>query len=105
MNFFLLKRTPLFYLVATAFLVLIGTVRSGAQVHLAIQPGVALSWPTITNNIYQPQWSPSFGGSWNVLGGPVPGDGTTKSLYDPVPSGTRQYQVFEMIPGSAPSSA
>jgi CxxC motif-containing protein (DUF1111 family) len=100
-----LKKIFPFHLAAAALLVIIGTVASSAQVQLNIQSGVALSWPTTSNDTYQPQWSPNSGGSWNALGGPVPGDGTIKSLYDPVPSGTHQYQVLEMVPGSAPSPA
>jgi len=97
-----LKKIFLFH---PAVVVFIGTIVSSAQVHLNIQPGVMLSWPTATNDTYQPQWSPNFGGSWNVLGGSVSGDGTTKSLYDPVPGGTRNYQVLEIVPDVAASSA
>ena len=62
---------------------------------LNIQSGVQLSWPTMTNNTYHPQWSPNPAGAWADLGGALNGDGTTKSLYDPVASGLRRYQVLE----------
>ncbi len=100
-----MKKTFPSCLAAITLLVIVGTVVSHAQVQLAIQPGVALSWPTATNDTYQPQWSPSFGGPWNLLGGTVSGNGATNSLYDPVPGGTRNYQVLEMVPGSTPSPA
>jgi CxxC motif-containing protein (DUF1111 family) len=100
-----MKRVPLSILSTTiALFVIIGTIASSAQVQLNIQPGVALSWLTSTNETYQPQWSPGSGGSWKALGGSLPGDGTTNSLYDPVPSGVRSYQVLEMVPGSAPAA-
>ncbi|HSY10342.1 MAG TPA: hypothetical protein VK840_05450, partial [Candidatus Dormibacteraeota bacterium] len=76
---------------AAAFFVINDTSVNGDQVQLNIQSGVVLSWPTTNNDIYQPQWSPGSGGSWNALGGSLPGDGTTNSLYDPVPSGVRSY--------------
>ena len=100
-----MKQSFLIHFSAATILVLIGTLVSSAQVHLNIQPGVTLNWPTTTNDTYQPQWSPNSGGQWNTLGGSVPGDGTTKSLYDPVPGGTRNYQVLEIVPGVAASSA
>src|SRR5205085_433470 len=37
-------------------------------------------------------------------GGPVAGDGTTNSFYDPATNGARNYQVLEMVPGVPPSS-
>lgn len=85
-------------------IVFISIIVSSAQVHLNIQPGVTLNWPTTTNDTYQPQWSPNSGGQWSTLGGSVSGDGTAKSLYDPVPGGTRNYQVLEIVPGVAASS-
>jgi hypothetical protein len=100
-----MKRALRFHSTTAAFLIIIGTITSSAQVQISIQTGVQLSWPTITNDTYQPQWSPSLGGSWNVLGGSVPGNGATNALYDPVPGGTRNYQVLEMVPGVASSSA
>jgi len=89
----------------TALLFFLGTLAAHAQVQLSLQTGVVLSWPTSTNDTYQPQWSPVSGASWNALGGALPGWGGTNSLYDPVSMGTRGYQVLEMVPGSAPVSA
>jgi CxxC motif-containing protein (DUF1111 family) len=68
---------------------------------LNVQPGVQVGWPTITNNTYRVQWSPNPGGAWTDLPGPLPGDGTTNLLFDPVPLGVRRYQVLEIVPGSA----
>ncbi|HSU56419.1 MAG TPA: di-heme oxidoredictase family protein, partial [Candidatus Dormibacteraeota bacterium] len=59
-----------------------------------------MAWPTTTNNIYRVQSAPSLGGPWTDLAGPVPGDGTTNLLFDPLPSGSRYYQVLEIVPGS-----
>ena len=93
------------YATATALVVFIGTLAGGAPVQINIQPGVRLSWPTSTNDIYQPQWSAGSGNGWNALGGGLPGNGQTNSLYDPVLVGARNYQVLEMVPGSVPASA
>jgi CxxC motif-containing protein (DUF1111 family) len=84
---------------------IIGAGSVGAQPLLTIQTGVQVAWPTRSNDTYQAQWSPSSGGDWNGLGSLVSGTGTTNSLYDPIPSGSRNYQVLEMMPGSAPVSA
>ena len=76
-----------------------------AQVQLNIQSGVQLSWPTTTNNTYHLQWSSNPVTTWTDLVAAAVGDGTTNTLYDPFPSGTRSYQVLEIIPGTPPSSA
>jgi len=67
---------------------------------LTFQAGVQIGWATATNNTYWVQWSPKAGGAWTDLAGPLPGDGTTNLLYDPVPSGVRRYQVLEIVPGA-----
>ncbi len=92
---------------AAALLVVIGTVAANAQapVKLSLQTGVMLSWPTSTNDTYQPQWSPNSGVTWNTLGSVLPGGGTTNALYDPVPGGARSYQVLQMVPGTPPTPA
>lgn len=78
---------------------------SVAQPVLDLKPGVELSWPTATNNTYQPRWATSASGPWSPIGSVVTGDGLTHSLYDPVPIGARSYQVVEVVPGIAPSSS
>ena len=80
------------------------TNSGGAQAHLDIQSGVQLSWPTTTNNTYLPQSSSNSGDPWTNLGAALPGDGTTNSLYDPLPSDARGYRVLEIVPGAAPAS-
>ncbi|HZM04491.1 MAG TPA: di-heme oxidoredictase family protein, partial [Candidatus Saccharimonadales bacterium] len=90
--------------VACAFLVIVDASISTAQVQLNLQLGVEISWPTTNNYTYQPEWSSDPVSTWTDLGELMPGDGTTNSLYDPVPSGARSYQVLEMIPGAAPLS-
>jgi len=97
-----MKRTIPACLVATALLVTLGPSVRGNQALLSIQSGVQLNWLTATNKTYQPQWSPNPGGPWTALGGPVPGNGLTNTLYDPFANGTRSYQVLEIIPASAP---
>jgi len=70
-----------------------------AQVHLTVQPGVQLSWLTNTKDTYHLQWSPNPIGAWTDLVA-VTGNGTTNTVYDPVPSGTRLYQVLDIVPGT-----
>ena len=86
---------------AAALILICGATARGAQPVLNIESGVELSWPTATGNTYQPQWAPNPGGPWTALGGPVPGDGTTKSFYDAGASGTRVYRILETVPGSS----
>jgi CxxC motif-containing protein (DUF1111 family) len=78
---------------------------NAAQSALAIQTGVNVSWPTSTGNTYRVQWSPDGGDPWVDLGAPLSGDGTTNSLYDPVPRGARRYQVLEIVPGTLPAAS
>jgi CxxC motif-containing protein (DUF1111 family) len=99
--------TPTFvsFSLRTALLFLAVTLTANAQEKLSLQTGVVLSWPTSTGNTYQAEWSSGASGSWNPLAAPTAGDGTTNSLYDPVPGGARSYQVLQMVPGTPPSSA
>ncbi len=101
------KRTLPIHLAAVTFLFFIGAGAASAQVQLNIQPGVQLSWPTSTNTTYtyHLQWSPTSGGTWTDLVAAVAGDGTTHTNFDQVPSGSRQYQELEIVPGTPASSA
>jgi CxxC motif-containing protein (DUF1111 family) len=78
---------------------------NSARPQLSIQSGVELRWPTTTGNTYQVQWSPLSGTSWSDLGAALPGNGTTNSLYDPVPGDARLYRVLEIVPGSLPAAS
>src|SRR6266511_4360076 len=100
-----MKRRFLSHSVAAVFLFIIGPGAEGAQPRLDIQSGVELSWPTTTGNTYRVQWSPIPGAAWTDLGAPMPGNGTTNSQSDLVPSGTRHYRVLEIVPGSTPAAA
>jgi beta-glucanase (GH16 family) len=99
-----LKRALSIHLAAIALVFFIATSVGRAQVQLNIQPGVQLGWPTPnTTNTYHLQWSPSSGGTWSDLVAAVTGDGTTQTNFDIVPSGSRQYQDLEIVPGTAPT--
>jgi beta-glucanase (GH16 family) len=94
------------HIASAILLAIISTSSGGAPVQLNIQPGVQLSWPTPnTTNTYHLQWSPTSGGAWNDLGAAVAGNGSTNTVFDPVPNGARKYQNMEIIPGTPPSSA
>ena len=101
-----LKRSLLIHLTTVALVFFPGAGLSRAQVQLNIQPGVQLSWPAPnTTNTYHLQWSSGSGGTWTDLVAAITGDGATHTLFDPVPSGARQYQDLEIVPGTPPSSA
>ena len=101
-----LKRALPIHLAAIALVFVIGPGVSRAQVQLNIQSGVQLGWPTPnTTNTYHLRWSPSSGGTWSDLVAAVAGDGTTHTNFDPVLSGSRQYQDLEIVPGTPPSTA
>src|SRR5258706_4855278 len=101
-----LKRTLSIYLAVAALLVVIGTGVARAQVQLNILSGVQLTWATSTNAnyTYRLQWSSDLGSTWTDLVAAAPGNGMTNTLFDPFPSGTRLYQLTEIIPAVAPSS-
>ena len=88
----------------TTAVIFLGLAASQGQPLLTLQPGVQVSWPTKTNDTYQPQWSPVSASSWNPLGASGAGNGATNSLFDPVFSGLRNYRVMEMVPGAPPVS-
>lgn len=75
------------------------TGMGAAETRLSIDARIKLSWPTSMGNTYQLQWLPAPGGSWTNLGTTVAGDGSIHSWVDPVPSGQRNYQILEVIPG------
>jgi CxxC motif-containing protein (DUF1111 family) len=89
---------------AGSLLFIFAGLAANGQPLLTLQNGVQFAWPTTTNNTYRPQWSPNPVGSWTDLGSSLPGDGTTNSLFDPVPNGVRRYQVLEVVPGSGPTA-
>ena len=99
-----MKRVLICYPAAVATLLMLGLNIGHGQPLLNIQPGIQVSWPTKTNDTYQPQWSSTSTGAWTALGASLAGNGTTNSLYDPVPTGSRKYQIMEMVPGTPPVS-
>lgn len=100
-----MNRTLPAYLLAATLAILCTRPASAAPPPLSIQSGVELRWPTSTGNTYRVQWSLAPGASWTDLGAALPGNGTTNSLYDPVPSATRLYRVLEIVPGSVPAAS
>lgn len=101
-----LKQALPIHLAAIALVIVIATGVSRAQVQLNVQSGVQLGWPTPNRtNTYHLQWSPISGATWTDLVAAVTGDGTTHTNFDPVPSGSRQYQDLEVVPGTPPSTA
>ena len=89
---------------AATFFVITNASVNGDQPPINIQSGVQLSWLTNTKDTYHLQWSPNPVGAWTDIVA-VTGNGTTNTVYDPVPGGTRLYQVLDIVPGSAPSPA
>ena len=84
---------------AGVLVLVIGVGVVNAQVQLSVQPGVQLSWLTNTKDTYHLQWSPNPVGIWTDLI-VVGGNGTTNTVFDPVPGGTRLYQVLDVVPGT-----
>ena len=97
------SREARYGLAAAILLFVIGIGVLDAQVQLKVQPGVQLSWLTNTKDTYHLQWSSNPIGIWKDLV-VVAGNGTTNTVYDPVPSGTRLYQVLDIVPGTPPVS-
>ncbi len=98
-----MKNITLFFSAVLIFSAILGIDVVRAQVHLNIQTGVQLNWATSSNNNYQAQWS--SGSGWNNLGALLAGNGTTNTYNDLASIGSRQYQVLEIVPPTAPSSA
>ena len=65
----------------------------------SIQTAVQVSWPSVTNVIYQPQWTGNVNsGAWFDLGGTVTGTGTNVVIYDPLGSNTRRFYRILIVP-------
>ena len=97
---YLIIRTALVERALVGVLVLVmGVGVVNAQVQLSVQPGVQLSWLTNMKDTYHLQWSPNPVGIWTDLVA-VGGNGSTNTVFDPVPSGTRLYQVLDIVPGT-----
>ena len=57
-------------------------------------PNAVIKFPTQSGFNYQLQYKNNLtDASWTALGGPIPGDGTTKSVNDPV-AGRRFYRAL-----------
>ena len=100
-----MRRLLFVRLAATAALFAVGTTVVSAQVQLNIQPGVQLSWLENTNDTYHLQWSSNPVTSWTDLVAVAVGNGMTNTVFDPVPSGTRTYQLLDIVPGVPASSS
>ena len=99
-----IKATAMYLTVSAALCgLVIGTGVVNAQVQISVQSGVELSWLTNTKDTYHLQWSPNPVGAWTDIVA-VTGNGTTNTVYDPVPGGTRLYQVLDIVPGTPPVS-
>jgi hypothetical protein len=60
--------------------------------------GVGISWPTIHGTNYTVQWTGSLAtnAGWNSLAPAIAGDGTTKTVFDPIGINPgRFYRVFK----------
>jgi CxxC motif-containing protein (DUF1111 family) len=101
-----LQRSFAAIVVGGACLVAIDPGVASAQVQLDIQSGVQLTWYTSTNSTYtyRLQESPDSGSTWTDLVAAASGNGLTNTLFDPFPSGARQYRLMEIIPAVAASS-
>jgi beta-glucanase (GH16 family) len=64
----------------------------------AVLDGVGISWPTLPGTNYTVQWTDSLGthAEWNSLAPAIGGDGTTRSLFDPIGTNSgRYYRVLQ----------
>jgi hypothetical protein len=71
----------------------IGTVIGLANA--SIKKAVQTLWQSNTNSLYQVQWASGLSTNrWNNLGTPVPGNGATNFVFDPVDWNQRYYRVL-----------
>jgi beta-glucanase (GH16 family) len=75
-----------------------------SPIAVAIQSGAQVSWPTTAGTTWTLQSANAAGANviWNTLLGPVAGDGTTNTLFDPLwPTQHTQYQVLQVSSSTA----
>ena len=59
--------------------------------------GVEVSWPSLTNQLYQVQWMSELAGNqWFSLGPPVAGNGGTNAIVDPLESNSMRF--YRVVP-------
>ncbi len=64
---------------------------------MGIAQGVAISWNSVSGMLYQVQWASVLDtNTWNNLGSPVTGNGSTNSVFDPFQSPQRFYRVVPL---------
>jgi beta-glucanase (GH16 family) len=63
----------------------------------AVLDGVGISWPTLPGTTYTLRWKGNLGSpaAWSDLAGPFAGDGTTKSVFDPI--GTNAGRFYRIL--------
>lgn len=62
-----------------------------------IQRAVEVSWPSVTNQLYQVQWASAVDtNQWFSFGPPVIGNGTTNAIYEPLGSNSKRF--YRVIP-------
>jgi len=103
---FMKKRlTVLFAVGVPAILICLQGITANAQTapQLNIQTGVQLSWLENTNDNYQLQWSTNPASTWSNLV-VAAGNGTINTDFDAAASGTRLYQLLDIVPGTPATS-
>ncbi|MGN6554227.1 MAG: glycosyl hydrolase, partial [Verrucomicrobiota bacterium] len=81
-----------------------GQTNQPSPIHVNIQAGAQINWPTTLNTSWtlQSADAPGTNVAWTALLGPTPGDGSTQTFFDPLwPAAHRQYQVLETASGTA----
>jgi beta-glucanase (GH16 family) len=87
---------------AGVLLFVIGTGVVNAQIQLRVQSGAQLTWLENTNNTYILQWSSNPATTWTSLI-MAAGNGLPNTYFDPFASGTRAYQLLDIVPGTPAS--
>ena len=63
----------------------------------AAEDAVELSWPSVTNQLYQVQWADDLGANqWFSLGAPVPGTGTNVFVSDAIEGKAQRF--YRVVP-------
>jgi beta-glucanase (GH16 family) len=89
---------------AGVLLFVIGAGVVNAQIQLSVQPGAQLSWVENTSDTYDLQSAPIPATTWSDIITAAAGNGLTNTYFEPFPSGTRAYQLLDIVAGTLTSA-
>ncbi len=84
-----------------------GQVVSPSSIELSISPAVEIGWRSVSNKLYQLEWTDQLTGStnaWRTLGEPVSGNGGTNYVFDTTRVSQRRFYRASCVTNDSPTA-